>query len=171
MRFGIANAFGGFVFSKPLIRQRLQECDESGSVLLRELQAVVTEVLGEVRVEGRTAFEAVVIVVDDFFQGGKTTVMHVGRCEGDVTQTGDDEFAFVGWFAGDFGEPFILQRGFVIEAVVQELVIREVSSTVAVETVGTADSACRIAFSEEELETALLLLGEAASPGEGLIHG
>ena len=113
--------------------------------------------LGEVGIERRVAVDAGGVVLDDFFERLESSVVHVGRGEGDVAEAGRGELAVVGVLPRDGSESEV---GFEIEAIVVKAVVREESASVTVEAVRTELFPSWIVLFEEEFEAALLLLGE-----------
>ena len=83
-------------------------------VFFAELEAELG-VFGEVWVEVFVSFDGAVVVGNDFFESFEASIVHIGGGEGEVAETWGGEFS--------------------TEAIVVELVIREISSAVAVEAV------------------------------------
>ena len=93
-------------------------------------------------------------MVEDFFEGFESAVVHVGGGEGEVTEAGGGEFLAIG----------------VGEAVVVEAEIGEEGAAVAVETVGAVELAAGVVLGEEEFEAALFLVGELGLAALGAVE-
>ena len=82
-----------------LVGECLEESNEGFFVVNGQRHAAVG-MFREIRIEGRAAFRARAIVVNDFFQRLETPVVHVGTGQRDVAEGGDGEFSLVQRVAG-----------------------------------------------------------------------
>jgi hypothetical protein len=123
--------------------------------------------LGEIRIERGGAMQGAVVVIDDLFERGKTTVVHVGRGECHVAQRRNLELVPVRFGLGGFHVARIVRVG--LEAVVDELMIAKEVPAMAMEAIRAAQAALRIVFSDEKLEAALLLFRQLGKISRGAI--
>lgn len=117
---------------------------------------------GEIRVEGRSAMDAFVIMPNDLFECLKAAIVHIGRGESDISETWRREFPSIGFFPSDFHESGIEKRG--LESVVVKLMIAEEGTSVAVEAVRSILLAAWFILSEKEFHPALLSFAEFRFP-------
>ena len=87
---------------------------------------------------------------DDFFEGFEATIVHVGCGEYEISETWGGEIS--------------------AQAVVVELVVREIGSTVAVEAVGSVLLAAGFVFGEEEFHAAFFGGSELVLAGHGAVE-
>lgn len=66
--------------------------------------------LREVRIEGFGGLEGGVVVLDHLLEGGKASIVHVGRGKGDVPEGRGTEFVAVGLFARGCFEAEVIRR-------------------------------------------------------------
>lgn len=123
---------------------------------------------GEIGVESIGAVDTSAVVFDDFFESGKSAVVHVGGSFGDFAKGGGREFVFVGRVSGGFVAAEVVGAG--EKAVVVELIVGEERAAVAVETIGSVAPGAGFVLGHKELETAFFLFGESVCAGGGLVE-
>ena len=139
------------------VAEGFEEGDEGLFVFGAEEEAAAW-VFGEVGVEGVGVLDAFAVVIEDLFEGGEATVVHVGGGEGDVAEAGGGEGAAV---EGGFRREEVTEIFFIDgEAVVAELVVGEEGTAVAVEAVAAHAAEAGFALGHEELEAEFFEVGE-----------
>lgn len=123
---------------------------------------------GEIGIEGRSAVNTFVIVLYDLFECLKSTIVHVGCGEVNISEARGREFSSVGFFFGDFHESGIGEGG--RESVVVKLVIAEEGTAVAVEAVRSVLLAARLILGKKEFHAALLGFAELGFSGHGAVE-
>ncbi len=107
-------------------------------------------VFGEVGVEVFGALDGAAVVGDDFFEGLKATIVHVGAGEYEIPETWGGKIS--------------------AEAVVVQLVVGEVGAAVAVEAIGSVLLAAGFVFGKEEFHAAFFGGSEFGFAGHGAVE-
>ena len=80
---------------KLFVSKRSKKGDERGLVLGVKAQSGV-RMFGQVRIESSGTVHAGVVVVDDLFERGQPSIVHVGSSQSDVAQARHLELAAIG---------------------------------------------------------------------------